>query len=108
MRAKARRLLWIAETFYTTGVTPWKESEPLVTPVHEICFYHLVDFDPRDPALSGPGPYRGHEGALLLEFRWFRRDELGSMTVCPRFLVEALRRLPASAIHVIDREGPDC
>lgn len=102
--AQAERLLWIAETFYSMGVTPWRESDPLVTPFHEICFYHLVGLDPADPVMLGDGPFNGREGALHLEFRWFQRDSLVDVRLYPRFLVGALRHIPETTIHVVERE----
>jgi 8-oxo-dGTP pyrophosphatase MutT (NUDIX family) len=90
------RLLWIVENFFTYGGKK----------VHELllCFEMAVpDSVDLQAQFRGTERFRGTEGTTELTFRWYSLDRLHTMRIEPAFLREALRNLPRSIAHVIQR-----
>jgi len=90
------RLLWIVENFFTYGGKK----------VHELllCFEMAVpDAVDLQADFRGTEGFRGNEGITELTFRWYSLDQLHTVRIEPAFLREALRNLPRSIAHVIQR-----
>jgi 8-oxo-dGTP pyrophosphatase MutT (NUDIX family) len=84
------RLLWIVENFFTYGGKK----------VHEL----LLCFEMSVPdAVDLQAGFRGTEGTTELTFRWYPLDRLHTVRIEPVFLREALRALPQSSAHIIQR-----
>ena len=84
------RLLWIAENFFEYGGRRF----------HELLFcFEMTVPDSVDP----PATFHGTEGATELTFRWHPLDQLHTVRIAPIFLCEALRNVPKSIAHVIQR-----
>jgi len=90
------RLLWIVENFFTYGGKK----------VHELllCFEMAVpDSVNLQAQFRGTEDFRGTEGTTELTFRWHPLDQLHTVRIAPIFLCEALRNVPRSIAHVIQR-----
>jgi 8-oxo-dGTP pyrophosphatase MutT (NUDIX family) len=90
------RLLWIVENFFTY------EGKQ----VHELllCFEMSVpDSVDRQAAFGGTEDFRDTGGTTELTFMWHALDRLHTVRVEPGFLREALRSLPQSITHTIQR-----
>jgi len=90
------RLLWVVENFFIYGGKK----------VHELllCFEMTVpdSVDPR-AEFRGTEGFRGIDGTTELTFRWYSLDRLHTVRIEPAFLCEALRNVPRSIAHVIQR-----
>lgn len=83
------RLIWVSENMFEMDGDSFDEIE----------FYFEVTLPPEYYDFSRT--YRGLEGRLPLQFRWFRIEDIPSMTVYPGFLREGLGRIPAEVEHVV-------
>ena len=90
------RLLWIVENFFTYG---GKKFHELL-----LCFEMAVPY-PVDlqAEFRGTEGFRATEGTTELTFRWCSLDRLHTVRIEPAFLREALRNLPSSIAHMIQR-----
>jgi 8-oxo-dGTP pyrophosphatase MutT (NUDIX family) len=96
LEVSVSRLLWIVENFFTYGGKN----------VHELllCFELTVPNSVELQAeFRGIESFRGTEGSTELTFRWYSFDRLHTVRIEPAFLREALRNLPRSIAHVIQR-----
>jgi ADP-ribose pyrophosphatase YjhB (NUDIX family) len=84
------RLLWIVENFFIYG---GKKFHELL-----LCFEMAVP-----DSVDLQAEFRGTEGTTELTFRWYPLDRLHTVRIEPAFLREALRNLPRSIAHVIQR-----
>ena len=73
---------------------------------HEIGFYFLVSLPDASRHLDKAHSYRGLEGHLNLEFRWFALAELASINLRPTFLQDSLTADPLRFSHAVQREYP--
>lgn len=83
------RLIWVNENMFEMDGDSFDEIE----------LYFEVTLPPEYYDFSRI--YRGVEGRLPLQFRWFRIEDIGSMTVYPEFLREGLGRVPTGIQHVV-------
>jgi 8-oxo-dGTP pyrophosphatase MutT (NUDIX family) len=84
------RLLWTVENFFPYGGRQFHELL--------LCFEMTVT-DPVDPQVE----FRGSEGSTELTFRWYALDRLHTIRIEPVFLRDALRDLPQSIAHTVQR-----
>jgi ADP-ribose pyrophosphatase YjhB (NUDIX family) len=90
------RLLWIVENFFVYGGKQF----------HELLFcFEMTVPDSMDlqAEFRGTEGFRDTEGTTELTFRWHALDQLHTVRIEPAFLREALRNLPRSIAHVIQR-----
>jgi ADP-ribose pyrophosphatase YjhB (NUDIX family) len=90
------RLLWIVENFFTYGGKPF----------HELLFgFEMTVPDSVDPQTEFRGieGFRGTGRTTELTFRWYSLDRLHTVRIEPVFLREALRELPQSITHIVQR-----
>jgi 8-oxo-dGTP pyrophosphatase MutT (NUDIX family) len=89
------RLLWLVENFFEYDGLDY----------HELALYFLLRFPP------GSGPLRaaafdGTEAGAPLRFEWCSVDyrQLAKRPLLPAFLPEGLTHLPASIVHIVQRD----
>jgi len=90
------RLLWIVENFFAYGGKQF----------HELLFcFEMTVPDSMDlkAEFRGIEGFRGTERTTELTFRWFSLDRLGTVRIEPAFLREALREVPRSISHTVQR-----
>lgn len=90
------RLLWIVENFFVYGGKQF----------HELLFcFEMTVPDSMDlqAEFRGTEGFRDTEGTTELTFRWHALDQLHTVRIEPAFLREALRNLPSSIAHMIQR-----
>jgi len=89
------RLLWIVENFFEFGGLSY----------HELALYFAIRFPPGSLPLRADAFDRS-DGSVPLRFKWFpvQREALAALPVMPPFLADGLTNLPASAVHVVDRD----
>lgn len=72
--------------------------------LHEIGFiYEVSPHGLPSPADGQEIP--GKEGDLLFNFRWFEVEDLPGISLFPKFLTKALRSLPESPLHIVERDS---
>lgn len=84
-------LLWVVENFFT-----------LEKAYHEIGFYFQAEFTVT-AWLDKSQTYWGIEEEHSLLYRWFPLKAIGEVTIQPAFLREALKEIPATPRHLINR-----
>ena len=90
------QLRWIVENFFTYGGKQF----------HELLFcFEMTVPGPMDlrAEFRGIEGFRGTGRTTELTFRWFSLDRLRAVRIEPAFLGEALRNVPQSIAHVIQR-----
>ena len=89
------RLLWLVENFF--------EHEGLR--YHEIALYFLIQF-PENSLPRTSAAFDRVVNGTLFTFQWHpvQADRLTQLPVYPRFLSQALTRLPPSVVHIVERE----
>ena len=90
------RLLWIVENFFVFGGEK----------VHELllCFEMTASASVDLQAeFRGTERFRDTEGTTELTFKWLSLDQLHTVRIEPVFLREALRNLPQSIAHAVQR-----
>src|SRR5687768_5312986 len=90
------RLLWIVENFFEYG---GKRVHELLL-CFEVTVPNTVELQPE---FRGTEAFRETEGSTELTFRWYPLDRLHTVRIEPAFLREALRTLPQSTAHIIQR-----
>ncbi|MCJ8055423.1 NUDIX hydrolase [Shinella curvata] len=94
--ARIERLVWTVENFFTyEGYA-----------AHELGFYYLLSLDGAFPFHETDIVHRVVDG-VEVEFRWLRAtpETLTENRLKPQFIAGRIDRLPASAEHLIVREG---
>lgn len=88
------RLLWLVENFFDYAQKNY----------HELAFYFLMQFPKRSPYLVKNKSFRGMEGGIPMEFKWFPVDcnVLKDLPLLPSFLQHSLSNLPNSVAHIVD------
>ena len=89
------RLLWIVENFFEFGGVNY----------HELALYFAIRFPPGSLPLRA-NAFDRSDGSVPLRFKWFpvKHEALVAVPVMPSFLAEGLTKVPASAVHVVDRD----
>jgi len=75
--------------------------------VHELGAYYLIDLPPTFPFRSGGVVFETQDEGLTLHFEWIdlKGDGLLERHLRPRFMIDYLRRIPATTEHLIYRES---
>ena len=89
------RLLWVVENFFVESRGPH----------HEMGLYFLMTFPEGSPLYSGDGPFAVNEAGVEAVCRWHLLEELHGVDLVPSFLVEALRAIPETTQHIVQRDG---
>lgn len=95
--ARAGRLLWVVENFFTLDGRD----------VHELALYFAFALPPDSPLLNQGTLHTGREGDLQLLARWFPLANLAETRLFPAFLRTALLDLPPAPRHVVHRDADD-
>jgi ADP-ribose pyrophosphatase YjhB (NUDIX family) len=90
------RLLWLVENFF--------DYEGLSC--HEIALYFLMEFPEHSLPLASTAFDRTDAG-VLLRFEWHpvQATALVQLPLLPGFLSQALTELPASVVHIVQRDS---
>jgi ADP-ribose pyrophosphatase YjhB (NUDIX family) len=91
------RLLWVVENFFTYAGKRY----------HELGFYFLMTLPPGAPLLAATTPIVREADDTHLIFQWHARDVLAGVRLFPAFMRQALRALPDSPCHVVERADFD-
>jgi ADP-ribose pyrophosphatase YjhB (NUDIX family) len=87
------RLLWVVENFFVFD-----------GPHHELGLYYFVSLPPESGLLDVSATFAGQEEQLPLIFRWFPVADLAGVPLYPVFLRDALRSMPDTIQHVVNRD----
>ncbi|MDM5155342.1 NUDIX domain-containing protein [Bacillus sp. DX1.1] len=92
------KLLWIAENFFEYENKKEQGIE----------FYYLIEVL-TDTSIYEQRSFEGyeHESNSVLKFRWFKIEEIDSITILPMFLNEYLKKLkemPKEIEHIISKK----
>lgn len=90
------RLLWLVENFF--------EYEGL--DYHELALYFLIRLPPGSAPLKAEA-FDAVDASVPLKFNWFPVEprQLASLPLLPAFLPERLANLPASVVHIVQRDA---
>jgi ADP-ribose pyrophosphatase YjhB (NUDIX family) len=89
------RLLWLVENFFDFDGLNY----------HEVALYFLIRFPPGSGLLNAKA-FEAADAGVPLKFKWVSIDpnELASLPLLPAFLPDGLANLPASVVHVVQRD----
>lgn len=90
------RLLWLVENFFEYGGLDY----------HELALYFLIRLPPGSAPLTAEA-FDAVDAAVPLKFKWFPIEpgRLASLPLFPAFLAEGLASLPASVVHIVERDA---
>lgn len=90
-------LAYVIESFY-----PEKNQR-----YHEVALYFGIEVGDDFPYHDADICHRCYEGDVEMEYRWVEAtpEVLAAHTFYPEPLRDRLRALPASTVHILDREG---
>jgi ADP-ribose pyrophosphatase YjhB (NUDIX family) len=89
------RLLWLVENFFDLDGLSY----------HEIALYFLIRFPESSLPLASMA-FERTEAGVLFKFEWHpvQRGPLTQLPLCPAFLPQGLTELPASLVHIVQRD----
>lgn len=84
------RLVWIIESFFHLNSKSY----------HELGLYFLMEL-PDKSRLRELTEFFGEDDGLTLTNKWYRLDELRTITLHPSFLKTALKQIPDTTEHIV-------
>ncbi|MCM2324275.1 MAG: NUDIX hydrolase [Oligoflexia bacterium] len=94
------RLLWVVENFFEYEGRPW----------HEVGLYYEIRLVGASETLYGKAEFEGVESSfkegesLKLLYKWMSHSSLVAQEVRPRFLKEALLKIPSQTEMIVNRD----